>query len=93
MKSSYELAMERLNKASPVAKLTKEKKLKLADLDSQYAAKIAEREIFVKGEIEKAVDKGDYEAVEQLQKQLVSDRKSFQADLEEKKEKVRQEKP
>ena len=44
----------------------------------------------MKGEIAKAVDKGDGEAIEQLEKQLISDRKTFQAELEEKKEKVRQ---
>ena len=33
---------------------------------------------------------GEFEAVEQLEKQLVGDRKSLQAELEEKKERVRQ---
>ncbi len=90
MKSSYELAMERLNKSAPVVKLTGAQKAELAELESKCAAKIAERELLVQGEIAKEVEKGDFEAVEQLKKQLVSDRKSFQADLEEKKEKVRQ---
>lgn len=90
MKSAYELAMERLSKTAPVTKLTAEQKKELAELDSKYAAKIAEREIFVKGELAKATDKGDAEAIEQLEKQLVSDRKSLQAELEEKKERVRQ---
>jgi len=92
MKSAYELAMERLNKTSPAAKLTAEQKRQLAELDSKYAAKIAEREIFVKGELAKAAAKGDFEAYEQLEKQLVSNRKSLQAELEEKKETVRQSK-
>jgi len=90
MKSSYELAMERLSKGSPAVKLTPEQKKEIAELESKAAAKIAEREIFIEGEIVKAIDKGDHEAIEQLKKQLVSDRKSAQADLEEKKEKVRQ---
>ncbi|MBM3831762.1 MAG: hypothetical protein FJ403_00505 [Verrucomicrobia bacterium] len=90
MKSAYELAMERLNKTAPTVKLTEDQKKQLAELDSVYAAKIAEREIFINGELGKAAQKGDYEAMEQLQKQLVSDRKSLQAELEEKKEKVRQ---
>ena len=90
MKSAYELAMERLNKASPTVKLTEHQKKEIAELESKCAAKIAERELFIKGEIAKAVNKGDFEAVEQLEKQLVSDRKSIQADLEEKKAKVRQ---
>jgi len=89
MKTSYELAMERLSKSAPTVKLTDDQKKQLADLDSQCAAKIAERELFLKGEIVKAVDKGDGEAFEQLEKQLVSDRKSIRADFEEKKDKVR----
>jgi hypothetical protein len=91
MKSAYELAMERLNKAAPTRKLTPDQKKQIAELESKYAAKIAERELFVKGELAKAVDRGDAEALEQLEKQLVSDRKSLQAELEEKKAKVWQE--
>jgi hypothetical protein len=90
MKSAYELAMERLNKASPTVKLTDKQKKEIAELESKAAAKIAERELFVRGEIAKAVDKGDDEAIQQLEKQLVSDRKSIQADLEEKKNKARE---
>jgi hypothetical protein len=89
MKSAYELAMERLNKQSPQVKLTAEQKKELAELDSRYAAKVAEREIFLKGELAKAAEKGDFEACEQLEKQLVSERKTLQAELEEKKEQVR----
>ncbi len=90
MKSAYELAMERLNKTSPTIKLTDEQKKEIAELESKSAAKIAEREIFLKGEIAKAVSKGDFEAVEQLEKQIVSERKSISADLEEKRAKVRE---
>lgn len=90
MKSSYELAMERLNKKSPAVKLSDDQKKELAELDSVYAAKIAEREIFVKGELEKARASGDYEAHQSLERQLVADRKNLQADLEEKKNKVRE---
>lgn len=90
MKSAYEIAMERLNKTGPPpAKLTDEQKKQLAELDSVYSAKIAEREIFVKGEMAKTAANGDYEAMQQLEKQLLSDRKSLQAELEEKKQKVR----
>ena len=89
MKSAYELAMERLSKASPTVKLTEEQKRQIAELESRCAAKIAERELLLQGEIVKAVDKGDSEAIAQLEKQLVSDRKSLRAEFEEKKEKVR----
>ena len=90
MKSSYELAMERLNKTAPTAKLTAEQKTQLAELESKYAAKIAEREIFLNEKRDAAAFKGDYEAVAQLEKQLASERKTFKSELEEKKEKVRQ---
>ena len=90
MKTAYELAMERLAKSAPTVKLTNAQKKELAELESQCAAKIAERELFLKGEIVKAVDKGDFEAVEQLEKQLVSERKSIRADFDEKKDKVRE---
>ena len=90
MKSAYELAMERLNKASPSVKLTDVQKKEIAELESKCAAKIAERELMIKEEIEKAAAKGEFDEIEKLQKQLVSDRKSAHADLEEKKAKVRE---
>ena len=89
MKTAYELAMERLSKASPSVKLTNEQKKQLADVEPQCAAKIAERELFIQGEIVKAIDKGDSEAVAQLERQLVSDRKSLRAEFDEKKDKIR----
>jgi hypothetical protein len=92
MKSAFELAMERLNKTSPATKLTADKKKQLAELDSRYAAKIAEREISLTGEIEKITGAGDLEKVQELQQQLARERKALQAELEEKKEKVRQSK-
>ena len=87
MKSSYELAMERLNKNAPTAKLTDAQKKQLAELDSKYAAKIAEREIALNGEIAKCAD--DFAKEESLREQLVTERKKLQAGLEEKKEQVR----
>jgi hypothetical protein len=89
MKSSYELAMERLNKTAPASKLTAAQKQQLAELDSKYTAKIAEREIALKGEINAANATGDIAKAETLQRQLVADRKNLQADLEDKKEAVR----
>jgi len=89
MKSAYELAMERLGKASPTVKLTDGQKKEIAELESKCTAKIAERELLLKGEIVKAIEKGDAEALQQLERQLLSDRKSLRADCEEKKEKVR----
>ena len=89
MKSAYELAMERLNKNAPTVKLSETQKEELAELDSVYASKIAQREIFLKGEIAKAEMSGDFEGLIQMQKQLGSERKTLNAELEEKKEAVR----
>lgn len=88
MKSAYELAMERLSKNSPTIKLTDAQKKQLAELDSKYAAKIAEREIALNGEIAKAA--GDFEKEESLREQLLTERKKLQTELEEKKEQIRQ---
>jgi hypothetical protein len=90
MKSAYELAMERLNKTSPTVKLSAQQKKEMAELDSKYAAKIAQREIAVKAEIEQAANQGDGEKMEQLQQQLNRERKSLQVELEEKKTNVRE---
>lgn len=92
MKSAYELAMERLNKTAPTVKLTDAQKKQLAELDSKYAAKIAERELALKDDIAKAVDAGEMEKVEELQQQLVIERKKLQADLEDKKDEIRKRK-
>ena len=61
--------MERLNKSAPAVKLTEAQKKEMAELDSVYASKIAQREIFLKGEIAKAEMGGDFGAMEELQKQ------------------------
>jgi hypothetical protein len=90
MKTAYELAMDRLSKAAPATKFTSAQKKQLAELDSTYAAKIAGREIALKDEISKFAAAGDFEKVETLQQQWVNERKKLQAELEEKKEQVRQ---
>ncbi len=89
MKTAYELAMERLNKTSPTVKLTDDQKKQLAELDCQCAAKIAERELFLQGELAKAEEAGDADALAQLEKQLASDRKSLRAEFDAKKDQVR----
>jgi len=89
MKTAYELAMERLNRAAPAPKLTAEQKKQLAEWDAKYAAKIAEREIALGHEIAKATAQGDAEQVETLRQQLVGERKSLQAELAGKKDEIR----
>ena len=89
MKSAYELAMERLQANSPSVPLTDEQRAKIAELDSAYQAKIAEKEIFLKGQMAKAMEKGDLEALASLEKQLSVDRAALQSELEEKKGEIR----
>jgi hypothetical protein len=89
MKTAYELAMERLNKSAPMAKLNAAQKKEIAELDSKYAAKVAEREIVLNGEIRQAAGAGDFEKMESLKQQLANERRALQAELEEKKEQVR----
>ncbi|HEY4273488.1 MAG TPA: hypothetical protein VGM65_15930 [Candidatus Udaeobacter sp.] len=89
MKSAYELAMERLQKASPSLSLTDDQKKDLADVESKYRAKIAERELFLKEQIRKMQAEGKLEDVESLQKQLASEVRRLQDECEERKEKLR----
>lgn len=89
MKSAYELAMERLQKESPDHSLSEEKKTELAELDNLYKSKLAEREVFLGGKIAEAEATGDFEALDQLQRQLTSDKKTLESELEEKKEAAR----
>ena len=89
MKSAYELAMERLQKESPDQSLSEEKKTELAELDNLYKSKLAEREVFLGGKIAEAEATGDFEALDQLQRQLISDKKTLESELEEKKEAAR----
>jgi hypothetical protein len=89
MKSAYELAMERLQKASPSLSLTEEQKKELAEIDSKYRAKIAERELFLKEQIRKAQAENKLEEVESLQKQLASDVRRLQDECEDKKQNLR----
>jgi hypothetical protein len=89
MKSAYELAMERLQKASPSHSLTDKQKEELAELDSKYRAKIAEKELFLKDQIRKAQTEGKAEDLDSLQKQLTSEVRRLQEECEAKKEKLR----
>jgi len=90
MKSAYELAMERLQKQAPTRKLTETQKKELAELDSVYAARVAQREIGLRDEILKAESNGKDEEAAKLREQLQSEKAKLQTELEEKKESVRQ---
>jgi hypothetical protein len=89
MKSAYELAMERLQKDAPSVALTPDQKAQIAEIDSMYRAKIAEKELFLKDQIRKARAGGDLGEAESLEKQLSIEVRRLQEDCDEKKEKLR----
>jgi len=89
MKSAYELAMERLQKASPSLSITEEQKKELAEIDSKYRAKIAEKELFLRDQIRKAQTEGKVDQIDSLEKQLASDVRRLQEECETNKEKLR----
>jgi len=89
MKSAYELAMERLEKHSPTAKLTKEQKAAIAEIESAAKAKVAEKEVFLKDQMTKATAQGKFDEVLELEQQLVRELRRIHDDAEAKKEKVR----
>ena len=89
MKSAYELAMERLEKKAPSVALTDEQKQQIAEIDSTFKARIAEKELFLKDQISKALSAGNAEEAESLQKQLTIDIRRLHEDAEAKKEKLR----
>ena len=89
MKSAYELAMERLEKKAPTLTLTPEQKAQIAEIDSTYKARIAEKELFLKDQIRSARSGGSTDEAESLEKQLAVEVRRLQEDCEEKKEKLR----
>ena len=89
MKSAYELAMERLQQKTPSVVLTDEQKQQIAEIESTFKARIAERELFLKDQINKAEIAGNIEEAESLQKQLTIDVRRLQEEAESKKDKLR----
>lgn len=87
MKSAYELAMSRLEKEAPVQKVTEEQKRQIAEVDSEINAKIAERKVFLEGEIAKAAS--DRLGQDELRRQLALEIARLEEKREDKKNKIR----
>ena len=81
--------MERLEKKAPSVALSDEQKHQMAEIESSFKARIAEKELFLKDQISKAKSAGNTEEAESLQKQLTIDIRRLQEDAEAKKEKLR----
>ena len=91
IKSSYELALQRLKKDSPATSysLTDSQKKRLAELDKIFAAKIAERELALNDQIRAAALRGEEELVKKLRDRLRADWQKLAEEKEEKKQAVR----
>ena len=92
MKSSYELAMERLGQGDPAARpLTPAQKARLGEIDRIYQGKLAEREIFLKKQLDDALAAGQADEFEKIKAQLAHERARIEEEREEEKERVRRE--
>ena len=90
MKSAYELAMERLEKESPSHKLTDDQRSQLAEIDSLYKSKMAEKELLLRDQIQREQAAGKLKEVESLQQQLSSELRRLAQECESKKESIRE---
>ena len=89
MKSSYELAMERIGGGDDKP-LTDEQKAKIAEIDSKYKAKIAERKIFLEKSLSDAQAQGNEEEIELVRRQLNDEVADLEAKSEAEKDKIRE---
>jgi len=81
--------MERLEKQSPSLKLTEDQRSQLAELDSLYKSKMAEKQLLLAEEIRREQAAGKLSEVEKLQQQLASELRRLTEECESKKENVR----
>jgi len=91
MKSAYELAMERLSKSDPESSrsVTPETRARLAEVDRVFKGRIAEREIFLKEQLERALSGTDADEVEKIRKQVASERARLEEEREAEKNRIR----
>jgi hypothetical protein len=87
MKSSYELAMERMGGNDKP--LNEEQKAKIAEIDSKYKAKIAERKIFLEKSVQDAIAKGDISEADEARQILAQEISKLEAKADSEKEKIR----
>jgi hypothetical protein len=91
MKSSYELAMERMGGGDD-SPLSPEQKKQIAEIDSKYKAKVAERKIFLEKNISDALQQEKYEEIDTLRKQVAEEIASLENKAEQDKEKIHEQK-
>ena len=88
MKSAYELAMERSDDGGDKP-LTDEQKEQIAEINSKYKAKIAERKIFLEKSVQDALAQEKHEEAEEARKILAQEVSSLESKAEAEKEKIR----
>ncbi len=87
MKSAYELAMSRLEKTTPAVTLTDDQKARLAEIDREIDAKIAEKKIFLEDQLAKAA----FHEQDEIRRQLASELTRLEEKREREKNKIRTE--
>ena len=70
--------------------LTDEQKSKIAEIDSKYKAKIAERKIFLEKSLSDAQAQGNEEEIELVRRQLNDEVADLEAQSEAEKDKIRE---
>ena len=88
MKSSYELAMERCGGGEDKP-LSDEQKEKIAEIDSKYQAKIAERRIFLEKNLSDAQAQESEEEITLIRRQLNDEVADLEAKADLEKDKIR----
>jgi hypothetical protein len=89
MKSAYELAMERLEAASPGVELTDEQKGRIADIETKCKADIAAKELLLHGEMAKAEAAGQPDEISRIQRQLADEIRRLEEKRDREKDAVR----
>ena len=90
MKSAYELAMERLAKADPAGRpLSTAQKQQLVEIDRLYQGRIAEREIFLKQQLEAELAAQKFAEADKIRQQMAREKARLEEERDAAKEKVR----
>ncbi len=90
MKSAYELAMERLAKSEPATKpVSAATKARLAEIDTRYKSKVAEREVFLKQQLNKALVEGQLVEDDKVRAEIAHEKARLEEEREEEKERAR----
>ena len=88
MKSSYELAMERCGGGDDKP-LSDEQKEKIAEIETKFKAKIAERRIFLEKNLNDAKAQGNEEEITLIRRQLNDEIADLEAKADLEKDKIR----